>query len=136
MVTLFFYAVEGNVTKWKIIRLGWEGAPNHDFAWQLSGCDPGKQPISSLSPIFLTKYKVSIPTLPYNNMHVGAYSFAHSNCSSPGSSVHGIIPSRILEWLAIFFSRGSSQPRDETQAFCTSCIGRGVFTTVTPGKLI
>ena len=136
MVTLFFYAVEGNVTQWKIIRLRWEGAPNHDFEMQLSVCDPGKQPISSLSPIFLTKNKVRIPTLPYNNMHVGAYSVAYSNCSPPGSSVHGIIPSKILEWLAIFFSRGSSQPRDKTQAFCISCIGRGVFTTVTPGKLI
>ena len=34
------------------------------------------------------------------------------NCSPPGSSVHGIIQARILEWGAIPFSRGSSQPRD------------------------
>ena len=34
--------------------------------------------------------------------------------SSPGSSVHGILQTRILEWVAIFFSRGSSQPRDWT----------------------
>ena len=33
-------------------------------------------------------------------------------CSLPGSSVHGILPARILEWVAIPFSRGSSQPRD------------------------
>ena len=32
--------------------------------------------------------------------------------SLPGSSVHGIFQARILEWAAIFFSRGSSQPRD------------------------
>ena len=32
--------------------------------------------------------------------------------SSPGSSVHGILQTRILEWVAISFSRGSSQPRD------------------------
>ena len=32
--------------------------------------------------------------------------------SRPGSSVHGIIQARILEWVAIPFSRGSSQPRD------------------------
>ena len=31
----------------------------------------------------------------------------------PGFSVHGIFPARILEWVAIFFSRGSSQPRVE-----------------------
>ena len=35
--------------------------------------------------------------------------------SPPGSSVHGIFQARILEWVAISFSRGSSQPRDRTQ---------------------
>ena len=34
--------------------------------------------------------------------------------SSPGSSVHGILQVRILEWVAIFFSRGSSPPTDQT----------------------
>ena len=37
------------------------------------------------------------------------------DCSPPGSSVHGILQARILEWVAIFFSRGSSPPRDRTQ---------------------
>ena len=37
------------------------------------------------------------------------------DCSPPGSSVRGILQARILEWIAIFFSRGSSQPRDWTQ---------------------
>ena len=36
------------------------------------------------------------------------------DCSSPGSSVHGISQGRILEWVAIPLSRGSSQPRDRT----------------------
>ena len=35
-------------------------------------------------------------------------------CSLPGSSVHGILQARILEWVAMPFSRGSSQPRDQT----------------------
>ena len=35
-------------------------------------------------------------------------------CSLPGSSVHGISQARILEWVAISFSRGSSQTRDQT----------------------
>jgi len=34
------------------------------------------------------------------------------NCSLPGSSVHGILQARVLEWVAISFSRGSSRPRD------------------------
>ena len=37
------------------------------------------------------------------------------DCSLPGSSVHGILQARILEWVAISFSRGSSRPRDQTQ---------------------
>ena len=37
------------------------------------------------------------------------------NCSLSGSSVHGILKARILEWVAISFSRRSSQPRDQTQ---------------------
>ena len=40
------------------------------------------------------------------------------NCSLSGSSVHGIFQARILEWVAISFSRGSSQPRDWTWVSC------------------
>ena len=43
----------------------------------------------------------------------------------PGSSVHGILQARVLEWVAIPFSRGSSQPRDQTQV---SRIAGGLFT--------
>ena len=43
------------------------------------------------------------------------------NCSPPGSSVHGIIQAKILQWVAISFSRGPSWPRDQTHV---SCIGR------------
>ena len=46
------------------------------------------------------------------------------DCSLPGSSVHGIFQAGILEWVAISFSRGSSQPRDQTQV---SCIGRQIL---------
>ena len=38
------------------------------------------------------------------------------DCSLPGSSVHGILQAEILEWVAMSFSRGSSQPRDQTQS--------------------
>ena len=40
------------------------------------------------------------------------------DCSPSGSSVHGILQARILEWVAISFSRGSSQPRGRTQVSC------------------
>ena len=40
------------------------------------------------------------------------------DCSPPDFSVHGILQARILEWVAVSFSRGSSQPRDRTQVSC------------------
>ena len=49
----------------------------------------------------------------------------------PGSSVHGISQTRILEWVAISFSRVSSQCRDRT---CISCTEGRSFTTEPPGK--
>ena len=42
------------------------------------------------------------------------------DCNPPGSSVHEIFQARILEWVAISFSRGSSQPRDRTRVSCTA----------------
>ena len=42
------------------------------------------------------------------------------NCSLPGSSVHRIFQARVLEWVAISFSRGSSQPRDQTRVSRTA----------------
>ena len=49
------------------------------------------------------------------------------DCSPPGSSVHRILQARILEWVAMTSSRGSSQPRDRTHVSCGSCIGRKVL---------
>ena len=40
------------------------------------------------------------------------------DCSPPSPSVHGILQARILEWVAISFSRESSQPRDQTKVPC------------------
>ena len=57
------------------------------------------------------------------------------DCGPPGSSVHGILQARILEWVAMPFSRGSSQPRDQT---CVSffsiwgALGRDWFDCLVP----
>ena len=48
------------------------------------------------------------------------------DCNLPGSSVHGILQARILQRVAMTFSRGSSRPRDQT---CDSCTGRWVLYT-------
>ena len=44
--------------------------------------------------------------------------YENQSCSLPGSSVHGILQAKILEWIAILFSRASSQPKDWTQVSC------------------
>ena len=49
------------------------------------------------------------------------------DCSPPGSSVQWILQARILEWVAMPFSRGSSLPRDGTHVCYASCIGRWVL---------
>ena len=62
------------------------------------------------------------------------------DCSPPGSSVHGILQARILEWVAISSSRGSSWPRDQTCISYVSCMalalagGLGSLPLVPPGK--
>ena len=59
------------------------------------------------------------------------------DCSPPGSSVNGISQARIPEWVAISFSRASSQHRDRNNVSCISCIfciNSRFFTTESPGK--
>ena len=47
-------------------------------------------------------------------------------CDSMNYTIHGLLQARILEWVAISYSRESSQPRDQTQV---SCIAGGLFTS-------
>ena len=55
------------------------------------------------------------------------------DCSLPGSSVRGILQARILEWIAIPFSRGSSRPRNRTWV---SCIAGRFFTVWAPREAL
>ena len=59
-----------------------------------------------------------------------------TDCSPPGPSVHGILQARILEWVAMPSSRGSSWPRGQTCVSYVSCIGRQVLYLLRapPGK--
>ena len=94
-----------------------EGMP--DQYWVI----PGR--LITFQPLYWTQkslgWRISIH-LPYSCL--GASSIArlcptHCNpmdCSLPGSSVHGIFQDRTLEWIAFSFSRGSSQPSNQTQA--------------------
>ena len=54
------------------------------------------------------------------------------SCQTP--VVHEIFQVRIPGWVAISYSRASSQHRDQTHVSCISCTGRQIFTPVSPGK--
>ena len=58
------------------------------------------------------------------------------DCSQPGSSVHVISQARTPEWVAISYSRGSSQPRGQICVCYISCIARGFFTSWATGASI
>ena len=53
------------------------------------------------------------------------------DCNPPDSSIHRISQARILEWVAIFFSRGFSRPRDQTGIMCLTS---DFFLAESPGK--
>ena len=57
------------------------------------------------------------------------------DCSPSGSLVHGILQARLLMWIAMPSSRGSSWPRDRTCIPYSSCIAGWFFTSEPPGKL-
>ena len=60
------------------------------------------------------------------------------DCSPPGSSVHRVFHARILEWVAISYSRASSQPRDQTRvkpvSLASPTLAGRFYTTVPSGK--
>ena len=67
--------------------------------------------------------------LPFKVCHCAVCSVMSNSLdhSPPGSSVHGISQARVLEWVAMSSSRGSSQSRDCAQVSCVPCIAGGFF---------
>ena len=84
------------------------------------------------NPTFSTCSQVTaLPSVP-SLVHAKSLQLCPTLCnptdwSLPGSSVHGILQARTLEWVAVPSSRGSFQPRDRTRASYVSCIGRRVL---------
>ena len=111
----------GKIGKWsKWTRGGLGGASwNHGLLDRVSEKDTVTTPMSSYGDI-LTNYVSVAQACPIL--------WDPMDCSPQGSSVHEILQARILEWVAIPFSRGSSRPRDWTQV---SCIAGRFFTTWT-----
>ena len=79
----------------------------------------------------LKQQRISMRIFKLLHMSVWLFVTPWTISSPPGFSVHGILQARILEWVAISFSRRSSQPRDRTQV---SCLAGRFFTTTPPRK--
>ena len=64
-------------------------------------------------------YSISFPCLSENEVAQSCPTLCDLMDRKPlGSSIHGSLQARILEWAAILFSKGSSRPRDRTQVYC------------------
>ena len=89
--------------------------------------------LSSCSSSSLSQVSLSLPYLVFVEHLVGVVLVAQwcptlcdpMNCSPPGSSAHGILQARTLEWVAMPFSRGYFQPTDQSRV---SCIAGRFFT--------
>ena len=100
---------------------------------------------SLISAIIYLKY-VQNKMYPWIDRGIGVCVHAHAQWLShvwlfatawtvgPGSSVYGIFQARILEWVSISHSKGSSWPTDQIHISCVSCIGRQILYTEPPGK--
>ena len=93
--------------------------------WSELPCPPpGDLPKPGIDPTSPAVPALQVDSLPIS--HWGS-PWNPMVCSPPGSTVHGILRAWILEWVAISFSRGSSQPRNGTCISYVSCIGRRVL---------
>ena len=99
------------------------GPPAQRMCWHLALCRPAHSSRFSNTARMCAKSLQSCLTLCHP-----------MDSSPPGSSVHGILQARILEWVAMPSSRESSRPREQTHVTCISCIASGVFTSEPPGK--
>ena len=99
---------------------------------------PGHPPTPGTEPMFLTFPTLAGSSLVPPGKDFKSESVSYSvtlsdpkDCSPPGSPGHGILQARLLEWIAIPFSREASRPRDLIQV---SCIAGILFTIWATGK--
>ena len=94
-----------DITEAEDIKKRWQEYTEELYKKDLHDPDNHDDVITNLEPDILeSEVAQSCPTL-----------CDPKDCSLPDSSIHGILQARILEWVAISFSRGSSRPRDRTQ---------------------
>ena len=110
-----------------------------DTIWMFRGWDWGKFKTSIILNIFsfsktnscffhyfLHSHKIIVCVFMLSHS-VMSDSYSLMDYRPPGSSIHGILQARILEWVAISSSKGSCWPRDQTRVSCISYIGRQIL---------
>ena len=106
--------LEEEAETYRVGRRSWGGCPRHREGRCMEGAGQAAAWSCLQGALFLTRL--------FNTPMRAACASAQScptlcdrvDCSPPGSSVRGILQARILEWVAVSFSRGSSRPRDQT----------------------
>ena len=117
---LGFFLWELKIINWlKSIKKKRENYQRNLITWLLGLAEPCNQPPSFLTP--LSGYVACFPVICLRGCVLVTQSCLTlcnpMDCSPPSSSVHGILQARILEWVTMPFSRGSSWPRDQTQVY-------------------
>ena len=107
---------------WDFPGKSWSGLP---FSSPGDLPDPGIEPESPALQVYCLPLRPLGVVLCVSRSVVYYSLWPHGLYSLPGFSLHGIFLVRILEWVAIFFSRGSSWPRDRSRV---SFIASGLFT--------
>ena len=95
--------------------------------------DPGIKPTSLMSPELAGRFFTTAATAA-KSLQSCLTLCNPMGYSPPAFSVPGVLQARILEWVTMLSSRGSSQPRDGTHDSYVSCIGRQVLYSASPGK--
>ena len=120
----------GPITSWKVgggkngngdrlYFLGLHSTVDGDFSHEIKRCLLlGRKAMTNLDSVLKSR-DITLPTKVHivkeSEVALSCPTLGNPmDCSLPGSSIHGIFQARILEWVAISFSRGSPQPRDQT----------------------
>ena len=109
--------------------------------WQQGHCQCGLRPLGSPKERAWPGGEAGSTSVHFTGGRVRAKSLQFCltlcnpmDCNPPGSSVHGILQARMLEWVAIPFSSGSSRPRFQTMALISPELAGRFFTTEPLGK--
>ena len=125
------FPIELDRTSWKIrnrrdentclcLTLSCRGMTHCFTTLTASAVNLSLMPFTGSLLLFLVSWKLlpGVDVVYVNHLVMSNSLQLHELCGSPGSSVHGISQAKILEWIAIPFSRGSFWPRDQTQVSC------------------